>query len=132
MLGAAKSSSWTAGGAREFLNTILMVVATASGYGAARHLTAHRFTAKTRMIAWRKQRVCVRKRIKHSRWAMLKLCPDSLTISTFQTGESAFRQGRQAKTLEMKLSVAVTLTHHQTLSIRLADLHTNKQMVMTQ
>lgn len=28
----------------------------------------------------------------------------------------------------MKLSVAVTLTHYQTLSVRLADLHTDTQM----
>lgn len=48
-----------------------------------------------------------------------------LTISTFQAGEPAFREGRQTETLQVKLSVAVTFTHHQTLSIHLTDLHTH-------
>lgn len=52
MLRAAKPSSWTAGGAREFQNTVFVVVTAAAGHGAARHLPACRFTAETNMIAW--------------------------------------------------------------------------------
>lgn len=51
VLGAAKSSSWTAGGTWEFTDTVLVVVTTTSGHRAASHLPAHCFTAKTRMIA---------------------------------------------------------------------------------
>ena len=50
---------------------------------------------------------------------------DSLTIPTFQTRESAFRKGRQPETLQVKLSVAVTFTHHQPFSIHLTDLLAN-------
>lgn len=52
MLGAAKPSSWTAGGAGEFQDAVLMVVAAAAGHGAARHLPLRSFTAETSMIAW--------------------------------------------------------------------------------
>lgn len=52
VLRAAKSSSCTAGGAREFQDAVFMVVTAAAGHGAARHLPACRFTAETSMIAW--------------------------------------------------------------------------------
>lgn len=55
VLGAAKSSSRTAGGAQEFPHTILMVETTAARHRAAHHFTTRRFTAKTGMIAWRRQ-----------------------------------------------------------------------------
>lgn len=51
VLGAAKASSWTAGGAGEFQDAVLVVVAAAAGHRAARHLPACRFTAETGMIA---------------------------------------------------------------------------------
>lgn len=60
--------------------------------------------------------------------AKVPICSDSLTVSTFHTDESAFRLGRQTEAFQVKLSVAVTLTHYQTLSVRLADLHTDTQM----
>lgn len=53
VLRAAKSTSRTAGGAGEFQNAVLVVVTAAARHGAARHLSACRFTAKTSMIAWR-------------------------------------------------------------------------------
>lgn len=52
VLRAAKSSSWTAGGAWEFQDAVLVVVTAAAGHRAARHLPACRFTAETSMIAW--------------------------------------------------------------------------------
>ena len=54
VLWAAEASARTAGGAREFTDTILVVVTTASQHRAARHLLAGWFTAETRMIAWKK------------------------------------------------------------------------------
>lgn len=55
VLGAAKSSAWTAGGAQQFPDTVLMVITTASRHRAARHFPTCRFTAETGMIAWRWQ-----------------------------------------------------------------------------
>lgn len=55
VLGAAKSSAWTAGGAQEFPDTVLMVITTASRHRTARHFLTCRFTAETGMIAWRWQ-----------------------------------------------------------------------------
>lgn len=52
MLRAAEASSLTAGGAWEFSNAVLVVVATASRHGAAHHFLACCFTAETQMIAW--------------------------------------------------------------------------------
>lgn len=51
VLGAAKPSSRTAGGAWEFPNAVLVVVTAASGHRAARHFPAGGFTAETGMIA---------------------------------------------------------------------------------
>ena len=51
VLRAAEAPFRADGGAREFTHTILVVVTTAARHGAARHLLARRFTAKTRMIA---------------------------------------------------------------------------------
>lgn len=55
VLGAAKSSAWTAGGAQEFPDAVLMVITTASRHRTARHFPTRRFTAETGMIAWRWQ-----------------------------------------------------------------------------
>lgn len=55
VLGAAKSSAWTAGGAQEFADTVLMVITTASRNRTARHFPTGRLTAETGMIAWRWQ-----------------------------------------------------------------------------
>lgn len=52
VLRAAKSSSWTAGGAREFQDAVLVVVTAAARHRAARHLSACRFTTETCVIAW--------------------------------------------------------------------------------
>lgn len=55
VLGAAKSSSWTAGGAQVFPHTILMVKTTAAWHRTTRHFSTRCFTAKTGMTAWRWQ-----------------------------------------------------------------------------
>ena len=54
MLRAAEAAARTAGGAREFTDTILVVVAATSRHRAACHLPPRCFTAETRMIAWKK------------------------------------------------------------------------------
>lgn len=54
MLRAAEASARIAGGAREFTDTILVVVTATSRHRAACHLPSCCFTAETWMIAWKK------------------------------------------------------------------------------
>lgn len=51
MLRAAEASASTAGGSREFTDTVLMVVTATSRHRAACHLPSRCFTAETCMIA---------------------------------------------------------------------------------
>lgn len=53
--------------------------------------------------------------------------PNPLTVHAFQAGEPAFGWGRQAETVQVKLSAAVAFAHQQALSVHLADLSAHTQ-----
>lgn len=130
VLRAAESSSWAAGGARELQDAVLVVVTAAARHGAARHLPAGRFAAETSVIAWEAGAGGRAERqglpgLNHQQMVedgKPPLLQSVLTIFTFQAGEPAFGQRRQAETLQVELPIAVAFAHHQALAVHLADL----------